>query len=83
MDETIHTKDIDSVPVIFFQDTLNSERKYGRLVRYTSFDEHSALLYFEPLGGKVPEVLVIRYYDDTDWELITLSRFMRKENGNL
>ena len=81
MDEPIHTKDVDFVPVIFFQETLNSERKYGRLIRYTPFDDHSALLYFDIECQKTPEPLIIRYFDDQDWELITLSRFMRREFG--
>ena len=81
MDNFIHTKDIDFVPVLFYQEELNSERKHGRLSRYTPFDDHSAVLYFEPLSGEVPETLVIRYYDKTDYELITLSRFMRREFG--
>lgn len=71
----------EPLPVIFFQDVLNSERKYGRLSRYSMIDDHTYLLYFEPFGQDVPEVLVIQYMDKDDWELTTLTRFTRRELG--
>lgn len=75
------TSDIDFAPVIFFQDVLNSERKYGVLTRWTRVDDYTALLYFDVFGQEVPEVLVIRYIDKYDWELTTLTRFTRRELG--
>ncbi len=79
--EPVHMKDVDFVPVIFFQETLNYNRTYGQLVRWTRIDDYSALLYFDVIGGQIPEVLVIRYFDKYDWELVTLSRFTRRELG--
>lgn len=82
MDEqVVYTKDIDFIPVIFFQETLNSERKYGRLTRWTRVDDYTAVLYFEPLGGTVPEPVVVRYFDSFDWEVCALGRFMIRELG--
>lgn len=71
----------DPIPVVFFQETLNSERKYGRLNRYSMIDDNTYLLYFEPLGGTVPEPVVVRYYDSNDFEATALGRFMRRELG--
>lgn len=68
-------------PVIFFKDTLNSENRYGRLTRWTRVDAQTAILYFDVFGQTVPEPLVIRYIDRDDWELVSISRFMRREFG--
>ena len=79
MEQPLYTKDIDFTPVIFFNETLNSERVYGRLTKYEVVDPHSAPLYFEPLGGKVPSPVIIRYFSDDEWEVVTNARFIRKE----
>lgn len=71
----------EPTPVIFFQETLNSERKYGRLSRYSIIDDHTYLLSFEAFGSGTPSDIVIRYYDDFDFEVSTSNRFMRRELG--